>query len=136
MTNKRQRDLVTAIERIGYAYDHTNASGLDFYVHEDTGYDLKVPTGVDESRARSVMVTAQRQIGLATKDNKRKPAAIRERNACEHARAAAELARIQAQRTTGTDDAHTRAIEDAYLRAERKFRYWDRLMRESCDGAA
>jgi len=127
--NKRMRDLIKEVERIGYAYDRTNANGLDFYVHEDTGYDLKVPTGVDESRARSVMVTAQRQIGLATKDNKRNPAAIRERNACEHERAATELARIQAQRGTFTDAAKTREIEEAYLRAERKFRYWDRLMR-------
>jgi len=126
---KRLRDLIKEVERIGYAYDRTNANGLDFYVHEDTGYELKVPQGVDEAKARSVMVTAQRQIGLPTKDNKRNPAAIRERNFQERERAAIELAYILAQRGTFTDAAKTREVEEAYLRAERKFRYWDRLMR-------
>ncbi len=127
--NKRLRDLIKDVEHIGYAYDRTNASGTDFYMHEDTGCELRVSSTVDERIARNVMRLARQQVGLPTKDNKRNPAAIRERNACEHERAATELARIQAQRGTFTDAAKTREIEEAYLRAERKFRYWDRLMR-------
>jgi len=127
--NKRMSTLVDDIERIGYAYDRTNSKGVDFYLHEDTGCEVKLPCGVNEAKARSVMRTAQQQLGLPTKDNKRNVTAIRERNAQEHERAATELARIQAQRGTFTDAAKTREVEEAYLRAERKFQYWDRLMR-------
>lgn len=132
--NKRQRDLLAEIESYGFGYDHTNAKGISFYVHEETGAELKVLTSsCDERYCRSILLDARRLIGLPTKDNKRNPAQIRERNAAEHQRAAVELERLRQQRedcAPSASEAQFRAIEDAYLKAERKFRYWQRLMQE------
>lgn len=129
--NKRHHDMLNELHGLGYAYDRTNSKGLDFYIHEDTGCELKVPGGTTEGIVRTVLRVARQQIGLPTKGNKRNPQQIRERNAVEHARAKAELDRIRAERDIyATDEARLRQLEDQYLRAERKFRYWDRLMRE------
>lgn len=133
--NKRTRDLVKDIEKLGYAYDRTNSKNTDYYIHEDTGCEVRLPQSVNESSARITIRVARSQVGLPTKDNKRNPQAIRERNAAEHAKASAELARIKAQRDTITDETKLRAVEEAYLRAERKFRYWDRMMRQTVGAA-
>lgn len=127
--NKRNSDMVRDLESLGYVYDHTNSKGFSFYLHEDTGSEVKVPSGVTEQSARSVMRIARHQIGLPLKDNKRNAAQIRDRNTAEHAKAAAELARLR-DKLANTDASHLRDVEDAYMKAERKFRYWDRLMRE------
>jgi hypothetical protein len=130
--SKRQRDLIAEIESLGFGYDHTNSKGVSFYTHEDTGCQVKVPTGCDERAARVVLQTARRSLGLPTKDNKRNPAQIRERNAAEHARAALELAQARTDLEvvrSGLDEQRVRAAEAAFLNADRKFRYWDRLMR-------
>ena len=132
MATKRARDLIAEVESLGYAYDRTNAKGCMFYIHEDTGIELKVPQGPDERQSRKCIEVARHMIGLATRGNKRNPAQIRERNAAEHARAKAELDRIAAQRERySTDETRLRQLEEEYLRAERKFRYWDRLMRQA-----
>jgi hypothetical protein len=128
--SKRARDLDKDLERIGYAYDRTNTKGIEFFIHEGTGCEIKVPSGVNESTCRSILVVAQRQIGMSTKDNKRNSGAIRERNAREHALAAAALARVRAQRNEpNVSETRMRELEEAYRRADRKFKYWDRLMR-------
>jgi hypothetical protein len=124
---------VKEVERLGYVFDHRNSKGADYFVHEDTGCELKLIPGFDERRARSVLEVARHQIGLPTKDNKRNPQQIRERNAIEHANAARELEAIRARRgaLTGADERRVREVEEAFLRADRKFRYWDRLMRSA-----
>lgn len=131
---KRDKDLTKEIEGLGYAFDRTNSKGHHFYVHEDTGCEMKLIPGADERRTRSVLDQARHMIGLPTKDNKRNPERIRERNAAEHAKATRELAALAEAREDGTRSAseqQMREIEEAYLRAERKFRYWDRLMRST-----
>ena len=132
MSAKRMKDLVREVESLGYAYDRTNAKGSDFFIHEDTGVELRLPQAPTETAARKCLTWARHAIGLPTRDNKRNPAQIRERNAAEHAKAKAELERLAAQRELyATSEDRLRQIEDEYLRAERKFRYWDRLMRQA-----
>lgn len=134
MTTKRDKDVVKELERLGYEFDRTNAKNADFYIHPDTGCELKVIPGADERRARAVLDQALHLIGLPTKNNKRNAAQIRERNAAEHARAARDLELARAARDSGvgaTSEAEVRNAEEAFLRAERKFRYWDRLMRSA-----
>lgn len=130
---KRDKDLVKTLGSMGFEFDRTNSKNATFYVHPDTGCELKVIPGADERRARAVECEARRMIGLPTKDNKRNPEQIRERNAAEHARAARELeaARIARDESRpGLDEQQLRRVEDEFLRADRQFRYWDRLMRE------
>lgn len=138
--SKRDRDLVKSIETLGYAYDRTNSKGHDFYIHEDTGCELKLMAGRDESSARKIFEIARHQIGLpnTAASNKRNPAQIRERNAAEHARAKRDLENASVMRDArraaiddvgGVSPERLREAEEEFLRAERKFRYWDRLMR-------
>lgn len=132
MTTKRDKDLIKSIEQLGYGYDRTNTKGHRFYVHEDTGCEIRFTLGTDERQERTVLNLARHQIGLPTKEGKRNAAQIRERNDAEHARAARllEQARkdLDSIRTTA-DETRLRQAEEGFLRAERKFRYWDRLMR-------
>lgn len=139
MRSKRDRDLINDLSSLGYVYDRTNSKGAHFYVHEDTGCEIRVPSGVNESQARHVLDEARHAVGLPTKQNKRNPQQIRERNAAEHVRAARELeaARNRLDSLSRTDEIALRKAEEEFLRAERRFRYWDRLMRSTAaDGAA
>lgn len=138
MRSKRDRDLAKEIESLGYAYDRTNSKGASFYIHEDTGCEVRVPSGVNEQQARFVLDEARHAVGLPTKLNKRNPQQIRERNEAEHARAKRELEAAQSRLASlsKSDEIALRKAEEEFLRAERKFRYWDRLMRSAASGAA
>lgn len=131
MKSKRDRDLMRDLEALGYVQDRTNSKGARFFIHEDTGCEVKVIPGADEHRMRSVLDEARHAIGMPTKFNKRNPQQIRERNAAEHEKAARELeaARDRLGTLSRSDEVVLRKAEDEFLRAERKFRYWDRLMR-------
>jgi hypothetical protein len=132
--SKRDKDLVKDIERLGYAFDRTNSKGFHFYIHEDTGCEIKIMPGRDENAARGVLRQAQQQLGISTTSNKRNPAQIRERNAAEHARALITLENARKQRESARaagSDQDLRAAEEAVQNADRKFRYWDKLMRSA-----
>ena len=131
MPSKRDRDLARELGALGYVCDRTNSKGAHFFIHEDTGCEVKVIPGADERRMRAVIDEARHAVGLPTKDNKRNPQQIRERNAAEHEKAARELeaARSRLDSLSRSDEVALRKAEDEFLRAERKFRYWDRLMR-------
>lgn len=129
---KRDRDLMNDLERMGYAFDRKNQKNACFFIHEATGCEVRVVQPVDERRSRVILAEAKQKIGLPTSENKRNPAQIRERNAAEHARAARELDAMREKRNGRKgSEAEIRAVEEAFLRAERKFRYWDKLMRSA-----
>lgn len=123
--SKRARDLIRGVEQLGYEFDHTNSKGTSFYVHPDTGAQVRLPTGVDERVARSVLDDARHSIGLPTKDNKRHPDLIRQRQDAERE---LDRARSRAQAAIG---AAVREAEEALQAAERRLAWWDRLVREA-----
>lgn len=126
---KRDRDLIRDVEALGYEFDHANSKGVRFWTHPDTGCQVKIPAGLDERVCRRVLDEARHQIGLPTKDNKRRPDLIRQRQDAEREleRARAVL-RHPAGRATPVA---VLAAEEALRRAERRFAWWDRLMREA-----
>lgn len=131
----REAKMLKELGRLGYEFDRKNSKGIEFWVHPDRGCEVRFPSGkCDDGRLKDVLADAFKQLGIPTKDNKRNPAQIRERNAAEHARAARELEQARASLTsarTARDEPALRAAEEAYLNAERQFRYWDRLMRQA-----
>lgn len=131
MPSKRDRDLMRDLSGLGYVHDRTNSKGAHFFIHEDTGCEIKMVPGADERQSRWLLDEARHAVGLPTKANKRHPQQIRERNAAEHAKAARELdaARGRLASLSRVDELAVRKAEEEFLRAERKFRYWDRLMR-------
>jgi hypothetical protein len=130
MTTKIARDLEKDLERLGFVYDRTNSKHLSFWIQESTGVEVKVPSGIDKSTAQNVLRIAQRRTGVPTKDNKRNAPAIRARNAAAHQEAAEALARIRAQMDVAAQsESRIRELEEQYREADRKFRYWDKLMR-------
>lgn len=130
---KRAADLIRDIEALGYEYDHANSKGVRFWTHPDTGTQVKIPSGVDERVCRRLLDDARHQIGLATKDNKRRPDLIKQRQDAEREleRARMRLFGAGSVATPGGDLTAVRAAEEALLTAERRFAWWDRLMREA-----
>lgn len=128
---KRDRDLVRDVEALGFEFDHVNSKGVRFWTHPDTGAQVKVPGGVDERVARRVLDDARHLIGLPTKDNKRRPDLIRQRQDAER-----ELGRARAglshSRLFGSE--RVREAEEALQAAERRFAWWNRLVREAAVG--
>lgn len=127
--NKRLRDLVREVESLGYEYDRTNSKQISFYIHPDSGAQVKIPGGVDERVARSVLDEARHSIGLPTKGNKRRPDLIRQRQEAER-----ELERARAVLRHPAGRATPVAVleaEEAVRAAERRWRWWDRLVREA-----
>lgn len=122
---KRARDLIRDVEQLGYEFDHTNSKGTSFYVHPDTGAQVRLPAGVDERVARSVLDDARHSIGLPTKGNKRHPDLIRQRQDAERE---LDRARSRARSAVG---AAVREAEEALRAAERRLAWWDRLVREA-----
>lgn len=124
---KRDRDLIRDVEALGYEFDHANSKGVRFWTHPDTGCQVKIPAGLDERVCRRVLDEARHQIGLPTKDNKRRPDLIRQRQDAER-----ELERARGRlAATQPSEGHLREAEEALRRAERRFAWWDRLMREA-----
>lgn len=129
----RQRKLETELESFGFVYDRRNSKGLQFWIHEATGAEQPVRESVTDNEAKTVLDSARRLIGLPTKD-KRDAGKIRERNALardaahrQMDEAKAALAKYQSSNNESAVRAAVVAVEDA----ERKFRYWDRLMRSA-----
>lgn len=131
MAVKIMRDLEADLEELGFVYDRTNSKNLSFWIQESTGVEVKVPSKVDKSTAENVLKLAQRRTGVPTKDNKRNATAIRARNAAAHQEAAEALARIRAEIEAASEsEGRIRELEEQYREADRKFKYWDRLMRQ------
>jgi len=134
VVTKRDKDLTRAVEELGYEHDRTNSKGHSFYVHPDTGYELKVIPGSDERRYRGVLSQARQLIGLPTKDGKRNPTLIKQRAMDERERASRTLQKAREQldllRLSHVDEQRIRTAEAAVLREERKYQWWDKLMRQ------
>jgi hypothetical protein len=130
---KRARDLIRDVEALGYEFDHTNSKGTSFYIHPDTGAQVRLPAGVDERVARSVLDDARHSIGLPTKDNKRHPDLIRQRQDAERdlERARQSLASAGSSLTAGSHFMQVAEAEEALRAAERRLAWWDRLVREA-----
>lgn len=133
---KRAADLVRDVEALGYEFDHANSKGTRFWTHPDTGMQVKIPSGLDERVCRRVLDEARHQIGLPTKDNKRHPDLIRQRQDAEREldRARTRLFGAGSAATPGSDLAAVRAAEEALRAAERRFAWWNRLVREAAVG--
>lgn len=86
----RDRKMLTELEGIGYVFDRRNSKGVAFWIHEDTGAEIKLMPNMDDSRCVSMLRSARQAIGLPTKDNKRNTDNIKER-------ALAKARRVEAQ---------------------------------------
>lgn len=131
----RETKMMRELETLGFEFDRTNSKGLTFYIHPSTGCEVKLPSGaVSDQTARSILAQARRQLGVPTKDNKRNTAQIKEHQAAEREKAVRELAAARAEldrirATKSTVD--IQAAEEVFLRAEKQFKFWDRLMRQA-----
>lgn len=120
------------MKRSGNVYDRRNSKGIEFWLHEETGAEIKIIRGADDSRCKSMLISARREIGLSTADNKRNPQVIRDRNAAARAAAQLEVEKAKANLVRwreSDNEAEVRKAVEILEREERRFRYWDRLMR-------
>ncbi len=129
----RQAKLDRELGAIGFVYDRKNTKGISFYIHEDTGAEIKFPSGnLSDNQVKDVYKSARQRIGLATKDNKRDPEQIRRRNAQEREQLVRDVAKAEARlaqlRQVCDETAMAQAVQliEDY---ERRMRYLDRLMR-------
>lgn len=129
----RQNKMYAELEEIGYEFDRKNSKGIQFWIHPDTGAEIKLLDAMDDNRCQSILWQARQAIGLPTKD-KRNAGNIKERNSA--ARDAARLAVEKAKANLvkyreANNEAALRQAAEILEQEERRFRYWDRLMRTS-----
>jgi hypothetical protein len=130
----RNRKMLTELESIGFVFDRRNSKGIEFWIHEDTGAEIKLVQNMDDSRCVSMLRAARQAIGLPTKDNKRNTDNIKERahSARLEAQRAVEVAKANlAKYREANNEPQLRAAVELLEREERRFRYWDRLMRQA-----
>ena len=143
MPSKGNKTIVKFLESNGFAYDRTNGKSFDFYTHPACA-EVSVNISIHEHDARRIMVTLQKQLGIATdaKKSKRSPEAIKEREAAERERIAADIARHEAEilellsrrdkRMDGLGRLLTsqelRDVEQLIVRKQRELRGWQSLM--------
>jgi predicted RNA binding protein YcfA (HicA-like mRNA interferase family) len=90
---KRQaKELIEALERLGYEYDRTNSKGFLMYVHAD-GDEVGVSEGIQEHAARQLLRKVERRLGVERDTGKRNAAGIKERQAYLRMRLAEDIAR-------------------------------------------
>lgn len=104
--------------------------------------DLVVSPGCSENAARQILRGVKRGLGCADEVAKRNPAQIKERQAADREKAAAEVARLHlerddliasrsrllAGRANGLTRQQVRAIEKRIEETERERRHWESLM--------
>lgn len=143
MPSKGNKMLVKFVEDHGYTYTRTNGKHFDYYAHPIHG-EVAINPSVDEHTAKSIVVSLQKKLGIATdaSKSKRSPEAIKEREAAERERLAAEIARheaeileLLAQRDRRMDGLgrlltgqELRDIEQLIARKQRELRGWQSLM--------
>lgn len=128
MNNRRKFE--TALGDLGYVYDRRNSKGYIFWVHEDSGAELRTVPNMTDSACADSLKKAKRLIGVPTCDNKRHPDEIRARREAQRVAVEKARANLERLRSTGSHaelDAAVRLIEDE----ERRFHYWDSLMRSA-----
>ena len=145
MSAKTYKKLVRFLGDHGYEFDRTNARGIEYFRHPASG-ELWVNPGLDERAARQIEHGVLKSLGIKTvaEEKKRNVAQIKEREAGDRARAAAELARLDADRDQlvlerDADLARFGVLSTSDMRAiiakieanERERRYWASLMTET-----
>ena len=132
----REAKMFRELEELGFVYDRKNSKGLAFYIHEDTGVEIKIPSGrPTDNQCTGILTDARRRVGVPTKDNKRNAGQIKAFQMAEREAAGRELekARLDRERLAASKhtEAEIRRAEEIVMRADQKFRYWDQLMRSS-----
>lgn len=142
---KGYKQLAAFFEENRIEYVRTNAKGREFYSHPACG-EIGVNPGVDERAVKQIIQSVQKSLGLQTvKDQaKRNAAHIKDRQAAERARLAAEIGKhrgeiadllsqrerqlggLGATLTPGQITAISRLIE----KHEREIREMQKLMQE------
>lgn len=142
MSGKKEfKALEKRLTRLGFEYDHQNASSQFVYVH-DAHPDLAVSPGISEGAGRILLRKVEKSLGCLEAKPKRNAQAVKERQATERERQQAELTRLDAERAeilrrrddllggagAHLSNAEIRAIEDRVRAIEAERRAIERLM--------
>jgi hypothetical protein len=132
----RQAKMATELESLGYVFDRCNSKGALFYIHERTGAELRTGQNPSDSEQKTLLKKARQRIGIATCDNKRDPSKIKDREQALRAREKATRDREEALRQLDISRRAGNDIETAHRQrifedADRRFRYYDQMMRSA-----
>lgn len=138
---KSYKQLVQFLESVGFEYDRTNSKGSDIYSHSGYG-EMSVPQA--PANVEGTIRRVQKTLGITTirEARKRKPEQIKNRQAVERERVAAQIERNQAeiaellrqrdQRLDGLGavltDREVWRIEEIIEIRENEIREWQKLM--------
>lgn len=144
---KCAKRFVALLEAAGYEFDRVNSKGICFYTHESLP-EQRVSARMTEAVLNIETRRLQRLTGVETNGDRSKRDAlqVKARQAREREQAAAEYARLEAERGRlvaereafaarfgVTTTAEAKAIVEQIERTEREMRYWASLMSETPD---
>lgn len=146
--NKSAKKLVTMLESAGFRFDRVNSKGICFYTH-DAHPEQRVSPTMSDTVLHQSSRHLQRLLGVQTDRDrsKRDAARVKDRQAKEREQAAAEYARLEAERVVlvaERDDYCRRFGAESVAEAnrivaqiettDRQMKYWSGLMTETPRG--
>lgn len=146
--NKSAKRFVSALEETGYVFDRVNSKGISFYIHP-VHAEQRVSQSMTDHDLHIQTRKLHRTLGVLTDRDRSKRDAVRvkDRQAKEREQAAAEYARLEAERAVlvaERDDYCRRFGAQSVTEAnrivaqiettERQMKYWAGLMTETPRG--
>lgn len=142
MSGKKDfKALEKRLTRLGFRFDHHNASSQFVYVH-DSHPDLAVSPGINDGAAKILLRKVEKALNCRADGPKRNARAVKERQAAEREKQRADLARLADERAAilrrrdellsgagaHLSNAEVREIEDRVREIEAQRREIERLM--------
>lgn len=133
--------LEKRLTRLGFRFDHHNASSQFVYVH-DSHPDLAVSPGISDGAAKILLRKVEKALNCRTEAPKRNAQAVKDRQAADRERQRANLVRLDKERAeilrrrdellsgagAHLSGVEIRAIEDRVREIETQRREIERLM--------